>query len=167
MNDEYFMEKAIEEAVISLKNGDWPIGCVIEMNGKILAQAHNQVYSTEDKMAHAEIVAMRSVQNILIQNKGTATLYTTYEPCPMCFGATILNRIKRVVCGIDLDQSGAMFFRENLPLLFKQEKFHVDFTRGVLAEKCHEIFIQGKPTKKLIEDGLIRRGSNNIEQPYL
>jgi len=45
----------------------------------------------------------------------------------MCFGASILSRIKRVVCGIDLDNSGAMFFRNNLPLLFKQNKFHIGF----------------------------------------
>jgi tRNA(Arg) A34 adenosine deaminase TadA len=51
----------------------------------------------------------------------------------MCFGAIMLNKIKRVVFGIDLDKSGAMFFRDNLPLLFKQNKFHVDFTNGCLG----------------------------------
>jgi tRNA(Arg) A34 adenosine deaminase TadA len=74
----------------------------------------------------------------------------------MCFGASVLSRIKKIVCGIDLDNSGAMYFRDNLPLLFKQEKFSLEFKTGVLAKKCHEVFIQGEPTKKLIENDLIK-----------
>ncbi len=54
----------------------------------------------------------------------------------MCFGAIILSRVKRVVCGIDLDNSGAMYLHNNLPLLFKQDKFKIEFTRGVLADQC-------------------------------
>jgi len=157
MDDKDFMKEALKEAKIALKEGNWPIGCVIELDGKIIARDHNQVYTKKDKTAHAEMLAIKQVQDILRDNIGKATLYTTYEPCPMCFGATILNRIKRVVSGIDLDKSGAMFFRDNLPLLFKQDKFHVEFTNGVLADECHKVFIQGKPTKNLIRDGLIRK----------
>ena len=64
-----------------------------------------------------------------------------------------------MVCGIDIDDSGAMYFRNNLPELFKQDKFNVDFTTNVLAKECHEIFIQGKPTEKLINNGLIKKKS--------
>ncbi|MDD5438270.1 MAG: nucleoside deaminase [Patescibacteria group bacterium] len=160
MTDEVFMREALEEAAISQQSGDWPIGCVIELDGKIIAKTHNQVYSTTDKLAHAEMLALRQVQGILKDHKGEATLYTTYEPCPMCFGAAILSRIKRVICGIDLDNSGAMHFRDNLPLLFKQDKFAVEFTTGVLADDCYEIFIKGEPTKKLLENGLIRKKSD-------
>ncbi len=109
------------------------------------------------------MLAIKQVQNILHENKRKATLYTTYEPCPMCFGATILSRIKRVVSGIDLDQSGAMFFKENLPLLFKQDKFNVEFCNGILADECYKVFIQGEPTKNLIRDGLIRKNSKNLD----
>lgn len=157
MDNEYFMKEALKEAEIALKEGNWPIGCVIVLDGKIIARAHNQVYSKKDKLAHAEMLSIKQVQDILRENQDKATLYTTYEPCPMCFGAIILNRIKRVVSGIDLDNSGAMYFRENLPLLFKQDKFSVEFTNGVLADECHGVFIKGKPTKKLIKEGLIRK----------
>ena len=157
MDDEYFMKEALKEAEIALKEGNWPIGCVIVLNGKIIARAHNQVYSKKDKLAHAEMLSIKQVQDILRENQDKATLYTTYEPCPMCFGAIILNKIKRVVSGIDLDNSGAMYFRENLPLLFKQDKFSVEFTNGILADECHEVFIKGKPTKKLIKERLIRK----------
>ncbi|MFA6099385.1 MAG: nucleoside deaminase [Patescibacteria group bacterium] len=159
MTDESCMQEALDEASISQQSGDWPIGCVIVLNDQIIARTHNQVYSTKDKLAHAEMLALRQVQDILRNSPGEATLYTTYEPCPMCFGAIILSRIKRVVCGIDLDNSGAMHFRENLPLLFKQDKFKVDFTAGILADECYEVFIKGEPTKKLLDNGLIRKRS--------
>lgn len=159
MTDELFMQEALEEAITSQQNGDWPIGCVVVLNDQIIARTHNQVYSTKDKLAHAEMLALREVQSLLRDHPGEATLYTTYEPCPMCFGAAILSRIKRVVCGIDLDNSGAMHFRENLPLLFKQDKFKIEFTTGILADECYEVFIKGEPTKKLLDDGLIRKRS--------
>ncbi|MHB8831073.1 MAG: nucleoside deaminase, partial [Patescibacteria group bacterium] len=157
--DESCMQEALNEAVTSQQNGDWPIGCVIVLNDQIIARTHNQVYSTKDKLAHAEMLALREVQVLLRDHPGEATLYTTYEPCPMCFGAIILSRIKRVVCGIDLDNSGAMHFRDNLPLLFKQDKFTVEFTTGILADDCYEVFIKGEPTKKLLDNGLIRKRS--------
>jgi tRNA(adenine34) deaminase len=159
MDDAQCMRLALEEAEIAFQEGNWPIGCIIELNGQVIARTHNQVYSKKDKTAHAELLALQQVQDILHAHKEQATLYTTYEPCPMCFGAAILSRVKRVVAGIDLDKSGAMFFRESLPLLFKQEKFHVDFTIGVLADECFDVFIKGEPVKKLISEGTIRKNS--------
>jgi len=157
MDDEFYMREAVKEAEMALKEGNWPIGCVLVLDRKIIARAHNQVYSKKDKLAHAEMLALSQAKDVLRDNSGKATLYTTYEPCPMCFGASILSRIGRVVCGIDLDNSGAMHFRENLPLLFKQDKFSVEFTAGILAEECRKVFIAGEPTKKLIKDGLVRK----------
>lgn len=157
MADENFMREALIEAELALKEGNWPIGCVIVLDGKIIARTHNQTYSNRDKMAHAEILAIKQVQDILRNNEERAILYTTYEPCPMCFGAIVLNRIKKVVSGINLDKSGAMFFKDNLPLLFKQDKFQVEFISGVLADDCYRLFIQGEQTKKLVEAGLIRK----------
>jgi len=161
-SEEKFMKVAIEQAKLALKDGDWPIGCVIELGGEIIAKARNQVYSRRDKMAHAEMIALQTVSDILRDNQDKATLYTTYEPCPMCFGAIVLNRIKRVVAGIDLDDSGSMYFRDNLPKLFKQEKFKVDFVRGVCAQECRDVFIKGEPTKKLIKSGLIRTDVSQV-----
>lgn len=157
INDEKFMKEALKEAETSLREGNWPIGCVIELDGKIIARAHNQVYTQNDKTAHAEMLAIKQVQDVLMKNVRKATLYTTYEPCPMCFGGIILSKIKRVVSGIDLDKSGSMYFKENLPILFKSDKFDVKFETGILADESYEIFIQGEPTKKLLENGLIRK----------
>jgi len=160
MTDQNFMEEAIKEARLALDEGNWPIGCVIELDGKIIARGHNLVYSTKNRFGHAEMLALHKANDILNDRPNEAVLYTTYEPCPMCFGACILGKVKKVVCGIDLDQSGAMYFREHLPLLFKQDKFHVDLERGLLADECAEVFLQGKPTKTLIEVGLVRVGES-------
>jgi len=157
MDDTDYMKEAVKEAEIALKEGNWPIGCVIVLDGKIISRSHNQVYSKKDKLAHAEMLALKLASDVLNKNHNKATLYTTYEPCPMCFGASILSRIKKVVCGIDLDHSGAMYFRNNLPLLFKQNKFSVEFQNGILADECYNVFIQGEPTKGLIKEGLIRK----------
>jgi tRNA(adenine34) deaminase len=157
MEDAYYMRLALQEAEKALREGNWPIGCVIELNGGIIARAHNQVYTLKDRLAHAEMLALRQVQYELQDNQKKATLYTTYEPCPMCFGASILSRVKRIVSGIDLDKSGSMYFRENLPVLFKQDKFNVEFISGVLAEECARVFMASELAKKLNLDGLLRR----------
>ena len=78
----------------------------------------------------------------------------------MCFGGIILSGIKRVVCGIDLDNSGAMYLRNNLPLLFKQERYEVELLTGVLADQCAEIFMKSRLAKTLNDKGLLRKDSN-------
>lgn len=156
VKDTHYMREALKEARIALKEKNWPIGCVIVLDETIISRAHGQSYSTRDKLAHAEMLALRKAQGVLYNNPGAATLYTTYEPCPMCFGASVLSRIRRVVCGIDLDRSGAMYLKGNMPLLFKQDKFRIELTRGILADECYDVFIKGEPTKKLIRLGLIR-----------
>jgi tRNA(adenine34) deaminase len=160
MTKEMLMEEAIKEARLALSEGNWPIGCVIELDGEIIARGRNRVYSAKDRFGHAEMIALHDINDILNERPNEATLYTTYEPCPMCFGACILGKVKTVVCGVDLDQSGAMYFKEHLPLLFKQDKFRVELVRGVLADECAEVFLQGEPTKKLISAGLVRIGQN-------
>lgn len=163
MNEEAYMKEALGEAKIALDKGNWPIGCVIVLNGAVIARAHNEVYSASNRFGHAEMLALQMANDMLSAHPNEATLYTTYEPCPMCFGACILGKVKKVVCGIDLDQSGAMYFREHLPLLFKQDKFYIDFETGLLADECADVFLQGQPTKKLIAEGLVRTGQTSSE----
>jgi len=163
MKDEYYMKKALKEAEIALKEGNWPIGCVIELGESIIARAHNQTYSLKNKLAHAEVLALNQAQKDLYTNLKQATLYTTYEPCPMCFGASVLSRIKKIVCGIDLDNSGATYLKENLPLCFKQDEFEIEVLTGVLAKECAEIFMKSEHAKKLNKQGLLRKLQNRID----
>jgi tRNA(adenine34) deaminase len=144
INDEAFMRMAIQEAEIASRENSWPIGCVIVIDGKIVAKAHNTEASTNNRLNHAETLALFSAIHILDENKGRATVYTTYSPCPMCFGALVISKIQRLVVGIDINQSGAISMQEHLPPFFQQEKFHFSVTTGVLEKECEDVFLKGK-----------------------
>lgn len=96
------MRLALEEADAAAQKGNWPIGCVIVVDGQVIAKSHNLVYSSENRQAHAELIALEAARPQLFKRPGEAVLYTTYEPCPMCLGACLNSRLKRVMYGVDL-----------------------------------------------------------------
>ena len=148
-SDEYFMTKALIEAKISLKEGDWPIGCVIVLNNRVISHAHNQVYSTNNKLAHAEKIAIEKAQKKLLKYKNQAVLYTTCEPCMMCLGAAILSKVTKIVFGIK-ENCGAIHLQPYLPITFQHFQYKFESKGGILADECWELFIKGEPTKKLL-----------------
>lgn len=99
--DDYFLREAIQLAREGMKAGQGgPFGSVVVREGEIIGRGCNQVTSTNDPTAHAEIVAIRNA----CQNLGTfqlegCTLYTSCEPCPMCLGAIYWARPSRIVYG--------------------------------------------------------------------
>src|SRR5438552_1867320 len=101
MSDRNFMREAIR--VASEKGSDpslSPIGCVIVMNGEIIAARRNQVREHHDALAHAEVEAIRAA-GALFENgelRG-ATLYSTLQPCGMCTMASIWSKVNRIVFG--------------------------------------------------------------------
>lgn len=145
---EKFMQEAIQEAKISLDSGDWPIGCVIVIDGEIVARGRNQVYSETNKIFHAEVSAISKIPHILAKEGHKATMYVTYEPCPMCIGAALLNHIDTIVCGPDLDGSGATKIIPYLPSRFQNEKYSLKIESGILRDECAEIFRKGQPSIK-------------------
>ena len=157
MGHEQYMKEALKEAELALHEGNWPIGCVIVRDHAIIARNHSQSYTLQNRMAHAEMLALQQAQSLLYGRPKTAVLYTTYEPCPMCFGAAVLSRIETVVCGVDLDQSGAMYFRHHLPLLFKQDSFSINFITGILESECIQLFMQSEHAQRLLRAGVITR----------
>ena len=82
--DVFFMKEALKEAEKALETGNWPVGCVIVLDGEIIARGYNQVYSADNKIKHAEIDALDKVAGLLAKRGNEATLFITYEPCPMC-----------------------------------------------------------------------------------
>lgn len=99
--DKIFMERAIElaqKAVDSEMGG--PFGCVVVKDGEIIAEGHNSVTGTNDPTAHAEVVAIRKACEAIgeFQLEG-CTIYTSCEPCPMCFGAIYWARPDKVFFG--------------------------------------------------------------------
>ena len=102
MQDEKFMREALAESHLAAEAGEMPVGCVIVMDDQIIARAHNECESAHDPTAHAEMLAIRrAAQAVGGWRLDRATLYVTLEPCPMCAGAIMQSRIKRLVFGAD------------------------------------------------------------------
>lgn len=98
MNDEYFMNLAIEQAKLAALKDEIPIGAVlVSEDGFIAAQTHNLVETLKDPTAHAEILAIREAAKILGLRLTNTSIYVTMEPCPMCAGALVLARVRRLV----------------------------------------------------------------------
>ena len=74
MDDEDYMGLALEEAEIALKEGNWPIGCVITLDNKIISRGRNRVYTLRDRTAHAEIMAIREVPSLLFDENAKAEI---------------------------------------------------------------------------------------------
>ena len=106
--DEYFMRLALREADRALEHDDVPVGCVIVLDGEVIAAARNERELRGDPTAHAEVLALReaSAQVGSWRLDGCA-LYVTLEPCAMCAGAIVLARLPRVVFGAADPKTGA------------------------------------------------------------
>lgn len=93
-----FMKRAIELSKMALQTGKGgPFGCVIVKDGKIVGEGHNQVTSTNDPTAHAEVVAIRNAcKNLNSFQLEGCEVYTSCEPCPMCLGAIYWARPSKV-----------------------------------------------------------------------
>ena len=135
MNDEFFMRKALGQAEKSLNRGEVPVGAVVVSADEILSQAHNESIARNDPTAHAEIVAIRQAcQKRRNYRLLDCDLYVTLEPCPMCLGAMVQARIRRLVFGALDPKSGAV---ESVMLFpFDQTNHRVEVKGGILAQEC-------------------------------
>jgi len=103
-----FMAHALREAQAAAKEGEVPVGAVVVCDGRIIGRGRNACERLQDATAHAEMVAITAAS----QELGTwrledCTLYVTLEPCPMCLGACLNSRVKRVVYGALEPKCGA------------------------------------------------------------
>lgn len=102
-----YMELAINEAKISEKNGDIPVGAVIVKDNKIISSAHNEKEVRKNAIKHAEILAIERACDVLGSwHLDDCVLYTTMEPCLMCSGAIVQSRIKKIIYGVDNSKFG-------------------------------------------------------------
>ncbi len=110
MSDEKFMRLAIAKAREGLKKGQTPFGACMVKNGEVISCVHNVVWQTADITAHAEVHAIREACKKLNRvDLSGCTIYSTCEPCPMCFSAIHWAKISRIVFGArigDAQQGG-------------------------------------------------------------
>jgi tRNA(adenine34) deaminase len=131
--DELHMRIALAAAEQATLSGEVPVGAVVVVRGEIIAVAHNQRETRNDPTAHAEIVALRAAAATLNSWRLVdADLYVTMEPCPMCAGAIVNARVRRLVYGCDDPKAGAV--RTLFQLLDDQRLNHrVEVVPGVLG----------------------------------
>ena len=137
-----FMRLALVEAGKAADEGNVGVGSVIVRDGEVIAYGRNLVPVTKDPTAHAETVALREAAPILGRDDMTGcTLYTTFEPCPMCCGALMNANISTLVMGGRPTAEGTQwgdYTVENL-LSMAQWGTRMEVVTGVLVNECLNI----------------------------
>jgi tRNA(adenine34) deaminase len=130
------MRAALEQAEEAFAKGEVPIGAVLVHENNIIARAHNLVESRLDATAHAEMLCLKiGAQALENWRLIGATLYCTLEPCPMCAGAMIHSRLKRLVWGAPDVRCGA--HGSWVDILSIEHPIHrIAVDSGVLKEEC-------------------------------
>ena len=133
------MKEAIRQARKAGKLDEWPIGCVIVRDGKIISRGYNRRNTEKSTLAHAEIQAIRKASKVVGDWRlEDCTMYITLEPCQMCAGAIVQARIPKVVIGSRNPKAGCA--GSVLDLLHVPAFNHqVELEEGVLQEECSEM----------------------------
>jgi tRNA(adenine34) deaminase len=138
-SDELWMEEALREAQRALEAGEVPIGAVVVLDQKIIGRGSNRNITGSDPTAHAEIIALREAGTRLGNHRlEGCELFATIEPCPMCAGAMVHARLKRLVYGADDPKAGAV--HSVMEVLNHPKLNHrMDVLAGVLAGRSAEL----------------------------
>ncbi|GAA0608866.1 tRNA adenosine(34) deaminase TadA [Virgibacillus siamensis] len=139
MDDNIHMRDAIDQALKAKEIGEVPIGAVILFKGKVIGSGYNVRETSQTTLSHAELIAIKEAnETIGSWRLEDCTLYVTLEPCPMCAGAIVQSRIKRVVYGAPDRKAGCAGTLMNL---LNEERFNhqVEVTSGVLGEECGQL----------------------------
>jgi tRNA(adenine34) deaminase len=135
-HDAHWMRAALALAEEARRRGEVPVGAVVVADGKIVGRGFNAPIGRHDPTAHAEIAALRDAAHTLGNYRlPDCDLYVTLEPCPMCAGAIMQARIRRLVFGAADPKTGAC--GSVVDLLAEPRLNHqTTMAGGVLAEEC-------------------------------
>src|SRR5258706_5980570 len=145
------MRAGLAQARAAAAAGEVPIGAVVALGDRIVAEGFNQPIGSSDPTAHAEIVAMRAAAKALGNYRLTgATLCVTVEPCAMCVGAIVHARIGTLIYGAPEPKTGAV--RSTMTLLDDPSSNHpVVAVAGLMADECRalmqDFFVQRRPRR--------------------
>src|SRR5712671_6842345 len=137
--DKYFVREALRHAQKAYEAGEVPVGAVVVREGRIIARAYNQVELLKDATAHAEMLALTQAEAAVGDWRLTdCDLYVTKEPCPMCAGALVHTRIRRVIFGCTDPSAGAAGSVMNL-VQMPALNHRCEIASGVLQDECAAI----------------------------
>jgi tRNA(Arg) A34 adenosine deaminase TadA len=168
-----FMEVAIKEAELSLREGNKGFGAVLVRNGTIFARAHDSEATESDPTAHAEMKLVREACKRLGRSDlGDCIVVSTHEPCPMCTGAMVWARVSEIVYGASIAGSkrqGRTMIDLSCEEIVSRSPWQPKTRGGVLGEQCSELYDDA--TRKLIRkfraggsDAWSKAGQDLLEQ---
>jgi tRNA(adenine34) deaminase len=144
--DEKWMRLAIETATQDGSDpSKSPIGCVIVLDGQVLAAERNQTEPLNDATAHAEMMAMRKAGAVHgdMELRG-ATLYSTLQPCGMCTMGTVWAKIGRIVYGAEREDVHPMYFEarhvDTIAFVHKAYRDDIEIEGGCLRRECASLY---------------------------
>lgn len=161
--DIMYMRMALREAEQAASEGEVPCGAVIVLDGEVIGKAHNQTECLNDPTAHAEILAItQATQAVGNWRLNGAVMYVTKEPCPMCAGALVLSRMKKVVWGMtDPVRGGAV---SRFRILNTADLNHaVEVETGLMEPDCTAVMQEF--FKNLRNSSKKRRQQERIKNP--
>lgn len=152
--DKQFMRLAINKTKEGIQSGQTPFGACIVKDGEVVVCAHNVVWKTTDITAHAEINAIRQAcKKLNTIDLSGCTIYSTTEPCPMCFSACHWAMISKIIFGTSIEDAKIAGFNE---LTIPNEKMkswgmsNLEIVRGFLKEENLELFKTWLASKKMM-----------------
>lgn len=144
MHNPEFMRRAIAKAREGIAEGQTPFGACLVKDGHVVAAEHNGVWATTDSTAHAEVQAIRAACRTLgTVDLSGAVIYSTCEPCPMCFSAIHWARISTIAFGARIEDARALGFSElTIPneTMKRQGGSPVEIVPDFLRDECLALF---------------------------
>lgn len=138
-DDIKYMKMALAEARKAYQRAEVPIGAVVVCNDQVVGRGFNLREQTQDPTSHAEMIALReAAENEASWRLEDCQLYVTLEPCPMCAGAILQSRIKRLVYGASDPKAGAV---KSLYQLLNDDRFNhqVEVEAGVMEAESAQL----------------------------
>ena len=134
------MEVALEQAKLAYKNDEIPVGAALfNEKDELIAANHNRRELDQDPTSHAEILVLKSASKVYnswrLEN---STIVVTLEPDPMCAGAIVNSRVKRLIYAAPNEKAGAAWTLYNIPQ-DKRLNHYTDITDGILRKESEEL----------------------------
>ncbi len=146
-----YMKEAVKEAKKAAKRNDVPVGCVIVFEDRIIGRGYNRRMADKTALAHAEISAIKKACRAVGDWRlDESEIYITLEPCPMCAGAIVQSRIRKVFIGAMNPKAGCAGSIIDL-LHIKELNHQCEVETGILEEECAKLlkdFFAGLREKK-------------------